>query len=126
VTDWKGSGLILVIDDHVMVCRILRHILEGQGFTVLTATDGPTGLALFREQAAEIRAVILDLMMPGMPGEEVLDAIQAVRPKAPVLVLTGLSEADAKAQLGRSAVDYIQKPFQLVPFLSTLRRVLGE
>jgi DNA-binding response OmpR family regulator len=126
VTDWRGSGLILVIDDHPLVCRILRHILEAQGFTVLTATDGPTGLALFREQAGEIRAVILDLMMPGMPGEEVLDAIQAVRPEAPVLVLTGMSEEDAKAQLGRSTVDYIQKPFQLAPFIATLRRILGE
>jgi two-component system response regulator HydG len=126
VTDWQGSGLILVIDDHALVCRILRHILEGQGFTVLTATDGTTGLALFREHVGEIRAVILDLMMPGMPGQQVLDAIQAVRPEVPVLVLTGMSEADAKAQLGRSTVNYIQKPFRLAPFISTLRRVLGE
>jgi DNA-binding response OmpR family regulator len=126
VPNWQGSGLILVIDDHALVCRILRHVLELQGFEVLTAADGPTGLALFHQHAGEIKAVILDLVMPGMPGEEVLRAIQALRPEVRVLLLTGMPEADVKAQLGRTTAVYIQKPFQLASFIATLRRVLGD
>lgn len=126
VTHWRSSGLILVIDDHSLVCEVLRHLLEGRGFTVLTATDGATGVALFRLHAEEIRAVLLDLIMPGMSGREVLRDIQAIRPEARVLLLTGLPEAEARAQVGHAAAGYIQKSFQLAPFLTTLRQVLGE
>ena len=126
VTCWQGSGLILVIDDHDLVCRVLRHILERHGFTVLTAADGHTGLALFRQHAGEIKAVILDLIMPGIPGEQVLRAIQALRPEVQILLLTGVPEADVKAQLGHTTAVYIQKPFQLGPFIATLRQTLGE
>ena len=126
MTPWRGSGLILVIDDHALVCEVLRHLLEGQGFTVLTATDGPTGVALFRQHAGEIKAVLLDLIMPGMSGQEVLRAIQAIRPEARVLLLTGMPEEEVKAHLGHTATGYIQKSFQLAPFLAKLRQVLGE
>jgi CheY-like chemotaxis protein len=149
VTPWRGSGLILVIDDNALVCEVLRHLLEGQGFTVLTATDGPAGVALFPQHSVrelraigirpnlivargpvplnpEIKAVLLDLIMPGMSGQEVFRAIQAIRPEARVLLLTGMSEAEVKAHLGHTATGYIQKSFQLAPFLAKLRQVLGE
>lgn len=126
VTPWHSHGLILVIDDHALVCEVLRHLLEAQGFTVLTATDGVTGLALFRQHAGEIRAVLLDLIMPGMSGQEVLQAIQAIHPEARILVLTGLPEAEVKAQLGHPAAGYVQKSFQFAPLLAKLRQVLGE
>lgn len=125
-THWQGSGLILVIDDHALVCEVLRHVLEGQGFTVLTATDGATGVALFRQHAEEIRAVLLDLIMPGMSGQEVLRAIRTIRPEARVLLLTGLPEGEARAQLGHTAAGYLQKSFQLSPFITRLRQILGE
>ena len=126
VTPWRGSGLILVIDDNAVVCEVLRHVLEGEGFTVLAATDGPTGVALFRQHAEEVKAVLLDLIMPGMSGQEVFRTIQAIRPEARVLLLTGMTEEEVKAHLGHTATAYIQKSFQLAPFLAKLRQVLGE
>jgi two-component system cell cycle sensor histidine kinase/response regulator CckA len=125
-TPWRSSGLILVIDDHALVCEVLKHLLEDCGFTVLTAVDGPTGVALFRRHAYEIKAVLLDLIMPGMSGREVLQAIYAIRPEARVLLLTGVPEAEARAKLGHNVAGYIQKSFQLDPFFSTLQQVLGE
>ena len=126
MTHWRSSGLILVIDDNSLVCEVLRHLLEGQGFTVLTSTDGATGVTLFRKHAEEVRAVLLDLIMPGMSGQEVLRAIQTIRPEVRVLLLTGLPEAEAKTQAGRTVAGYVQKSFQLDPFLTKLRQVLGE
>jgi len=123
---WRGSGLLLIIDDHALVCEVLRHVLEGQGFTVLTASDGPTGVALFRQHAQEIKAVLLDLVMPGMSGKEVLKAVHGIHPGARVLLLTGMPEAEVKAQLGHTVAGYIQKSFHLDNFLTTLRQVLGE
>jgi CheY-like chemotaxis protein len=125
-TPWRSSGLILVIDDHALVCEVLKHLLEDCGFTVLTAVDGPTGVALFRQHAHEIKAVLLDLIMPGMSGREVLQAIYAIHPEARVLLLTGVPEAEVRAKLGHNVAGYIQKSFQLDPFLSTLQQVLGE
>lgn len=126
VTHWRGSGTILVIDDHQLVCDVLRHVLERHGFTVLTATDGPTGVALFRQYAGEVRAVLLDVIMPGMSGGEVLHTIQAIRPRTRILLLTGKPEADVRAHFGHAGVDYIQKSFQLAPLIAKLRQLLGE
>ena len=126
MASWRGSGLILVIDDHTLVREVLRHLLEDRGFTVLTASDGPTGVAIFRQHAQEIRAVLLDLIMPGMSGLEVFQTIQSIRPEARVLVLTGVPEVEVRARLGQAVAGYIQKSFQLDPFLATLRQVLGE
>lgn len=127
VTDWQGGGLILVIDDHELVCEVLRHILERHGLTVLTATDGPTGVALFRRHAEEVKVVLLDLVLPGMSGLEVLQAIRDIHPGVRVLLLTGKPEAEVQAEFAHMGVTgYIQKSFQLAPFIAELQRVLGE
>ena len=125
--DWQGNGVILVIDDHELVCEVLRHILERHGFTVLTATDGPTGVALFRRHAEEVRLVLLDLVLPGMSGPEVLQALRAIHSGIRVLLLTGKPEAEVQAEFAHLGVTgYIQKSFQLAPFIAELQRVLGE
>ena len=60
---------ILVMDDAPEICELAQAILEANGFRVLTATDGATGVILFRQHAEEIRAVLLDLIMLEMSGE---------------------------------------------------------
>ncbi len=94
-------GTILVVDDQEPVCEGLRRMLEGAGFTALS---GRTGVALFRQHASAIRAVLLDLRLPGESAGEVFDAMRHLRPDLPVILMTGTPEAIARAELGRSGL----------------------
>jgi len=133
--EWTGSGLALVIDDDEPVRRLAAGMLERLGFRVATAADGETGLA--RIEAAEaggaadasLRVVLLDLLMPGLPGSEVLREIEARAPGLPVVVTTGRPDGDedpALAQVGEKAAGILVKPYSLDALRSALRRALAE
>ncbi len=125
IIGWRGTGLVLVIEDELLTCEVAREMLEAHGLTVLTATDGQEGVALFREHAQDLRAVLLDLKLPGMSGEAVLREIHHVRSQTPVILVTGLEERTARPSLADLPVaGFIQKPYYLGPFLRKVREVL--
>jgi DNA-binding response OmpR family regulator len=125
IIGWRGTGLVLVIEDELLMCEVAKEILEAHGLTVLTATDGHQGVALFREHAQDLRAVLLDLKLPDMSGEAVLREIHHVHPQTPVILVTGLEERTARPSLADLPVaGFIQKPFYLGPFLRKVREVL--
>ncbi|HSD52504.1 MAG TPA: response regulator [Candidatus Methylomirabilis sp.] len=129
MTDQSGPpaprGTILVVDDQEPVCEGLRSKLEGAGFTALTARSGRTGVALLRQHASDIRAVLLDLRLPGEDTSTVYDEMRRLRPDLPVILITSIPEALARAELGRpDLAGFLQKPFDRVTFLRTLRAAL--
>ena len=77
---------ILCIDDEVLGLEIRKVVLEREGYLVFTATDGPTGIRIFRQQP--IDAVVLDFAMPGMDGGAVASALREIRPNIPILLLS--------------------------------------
>jgi CheY-like chemotaxis protein len=77
---------ILCIDDEVLGLEIRKVVLEREGYVVYTATDGPTGIRVFRQQS--IDAVVLDFAMPGMDGGAVAAALREIRPNIPILLLS--------------------------------------
>lgn len=77
---------ILCIDDEVLGLEIRKVVLEREGYIVHTATDGPAGIRLFRQQP--IDAVVLDFAMPGMDGGAVAAALRQIRPNIPILLLS--------------------------------------
>src|SRR5262249_27192299 len=121
---WRGTGTILVVEDEEAIRSLARAILERAGLKVLTASDGNGGLALFREHAGDIRAVLLDLTMPGMDGGEVLEHIQQVRPEVRVLLCTGYSEQDITTRLhGFRPAGFLRKPYVPAELIERLRAV---
>lgn len=77
---------ILCIDDEVLGLEIRKVVLEREGYLVHTASDGPTGIHIFRQQP--IDAVVLDFAMPGMNGAAVAKALREIRPTLPILLLS--------------------------------------
>jgi CheY-like chemotaxis protein len=77
---------ILCIDDEVLGLEIRKVVLEREGYVVYTASDGPTGIRIFRQQP--IDAVVLDFAMPGMNGGAVATALREIRPNIPILLLS--------------------------------------
>lgn len=113
---------ILVIDDDLKLCRLLADYLEPHGYGVVAVHDGRDGLALAREEA--FAALILDVMLPGANGFDVLRELRRLS-DVPVLMLTAVgSEADRIAGLEVGADDYLPKPFSPRELLARLRAVL--
>ncbi len=113
---------ILLIDDDIALCELLAEYLAGEGFDVESAHTGPDGVA--RALADEWDAVVLDVMLPGMNGFDVLKQIQN-RIQAPVLMLTARGEdTDTVLGLELGANDYVAKPCSPRVLVARLRNLL--
>ncbi len=82
---------ILCIDDDPAILELQRGVLESRGHTVLTAGDGPAGLALASQDRVDI--VVLDFKMPGMDGAQVAEVLLKQRPDLPIVICTGFFDA---------------------------------
>ena len=123
---WQGGGLVLVVDDEQTVRQVAKVTLERGGFQVLLAEDGRQGIEVFRGRAAEIAAVLLDMTMPDMSGDQVFAEMQAIRPDVRVILASGFSQQDTVPRFGASGLaEFIQKPYRPGELLDKLRQVLG-
>ncbi|GGJ23969.1 response regulator transcription factor [Deinococcus roseus] len=114
---------ILTIDDDPSLRSFLRRGLTYEGFQVQVAASGDEGLKLIRQQAPNL--VILDVMMPGMDGFQVLRELRGSHPKLPVIMLTAKDEEGSQVQgLNEGADDYVVKPISLDVLLARIRAVL--
>jgi DNA-binding response OmpR family regulator len=114
---------VLVIDDDPSLVNTLRRGLSYDGFAVDAATSGEQGLASARERQPDL--VILDVMMPGLDGLEVLRRLRAADPKLPVLLLTAKdAPADQVRGLETGADDYVIKPFTWDVLLARVHALL--
>ena len=112
--------VVLVIEDEPGIADFVRRGLESAGFLVEVAVDGLTGLQQARREDVEL--VILDLGLPGLPGEQVLVRLRAARPSLPVIVLTAKDAVrDRVANLEAGADDYVIKPFSFSELLARIR-----
>jgi two-component system, OmpR family, response regulator len=115
--------LILIIEDEPAIVDFLERGLRAAGFAVQTASDGIDGTS--RALDDEVDLVVLDLMIPGRSGLDVLATVHAARPTLPVIVLTARGEVtDRIAGLDAGAVDYLVKPFALAELVARIRAQL--
>lgn len=113
---------VLLVDDDVQLCKLLAERLATEGFTMETVHDGSRGLE--RALSMEYSLVVLDLMLPGMGGLDVLRRLRKVSP-VPVLILTARGEdADRIVGLEMGADDYVPKPFNPRELIARIRAIL--
>jgi CheY-like chemotaxis protein len=116
----RTLGRVLVVDDQSHVGQMVRDILTELGYAVKYVLDGAEALDLVPVFQPDL--VLLDLLMPGMSGVEVLEHLRREHPRLPVVVLSGNQDADlARRTLGNGAFDYVQKPFDIM----VLERIVG-
>ena len=102
-------GRILVVDDEFQVTRLLKKFLVSKAYEVCTAANGKTAIEKIRNAKPDI--VLLDIVMPGIGGIDILKEIKKIDPDIAVIMVTALSnEALAKNALSFGAFDYITKP----------------
>ena len=106
---------IFIVDDDIHIGNMLEEVLQREGYKVSRAYSGTEALLVLSSQTPDL--ILLDLMLPGLNGEEVLPKIQGI----PVIILSAKSETAHKVQLLLDgACDYITKPFDLTELLARI------
>jgi DNA-binding response OmpR family regulator len=116
---------ILVVEDEAGIADFLERGLRAEGYEVTVAADGAKGARAALD--ADVDLIVLDRMLPGLTGDEVLARTRAVRPALPVIMLTAKAEvADRVEALDRGAADYLTKPFAFDELLARIRARFRE
>ncbi len=111
---------LLLIDDEPRILRFLSRGLQAEGFSVETASEGREGLRRALTEPYDL--IVLDLLLPGLPGTAVLESILARKPDQPVVVLSALNGTRSKVEcLEVGAQDYVGKPFSFDELLARIR-----
>jgi len=118
-----GSERILVIEDDRAVQKALKRLFEAEGFAVDIAGNGATGLEMFRAAAPSV--LVLDLSLPGTPGQDVCREISQAAPSLPIIILSAKTEVmDKVLLLELGAHDYVTKPFSPRELLARVRTAM--
>ena len=114
---------ILIIEDDTHIAEGIELNLNLQGYDVLVATSGTDGLESWKKWCPHL--IVLDLMLPGINGMQVLKAIRLEDERLPILILSAkVDEADRIDSFVDGADDYMTKPFSLEEFLLRVKRML--
>jgi PAS domain S-box-containing protein len=119
-----GSETILVVEDEEMMLTIVSEMLRVNGYRVLQAKDGVEGLELFTKHQDSIGAVILDMGLPRMSGQDLFKRMKQINPEVRVVIASGFTDQSLKNILiQQGAQAYLQKPYKPREILSLLRKV---
>lgn len=121
-----GSGTVLVVDDDALVRRSVAAALRGLGYDTVEAEDGAEAVDVYREKRG-LRAVVLDMVMPGMNGRATHAAMRAVNPDVPVLLMSGHTiNEEIQAVLDEGASGFLSKPYSVETLARSLADVIRE
>src|SRR5581483_2373350 len=112
---------VLVVDDEALTLRTISRALREEGYEVCLASSGEEGLEVFGNDKPEI--VLLDVVLPGMDGIEVLRQVKRQSPMAIVLMMSAYHQVERAVEAMKlGAFDYLIKPFHLADLVNTIRR----
>ena len=118
---------VLLVDDEDDVRTVTRHMLERLGCTVLVAADGREGVDVFRANARTIDAVIVDLTLPRLNGEQTFGEIRRIRPDARVILMSGYDDERTTRRLAADGLaGFLRKPFSVADLRSTMHVAIGD
>jgi CheY-like chemotaxis protein len=123
-----GGGMnVLVVEDDPATLEALKALLEAQNFKVLTAHTGQEAYQIYERWSDSILLVVSDVVMPEMGGVALYQALRQRWPQARILFITGHPlESEDQTLLETGDVYWLQKPFSVQEFISTVQSVLGE
>jgi CheY-like chemotaxis protein len=111
---------VLVAEDEVVIQGLIVRVLEKRGYRVLMAADGLEAVDLFRARIDEISAVVLDVLMPKLPGPDALAQIRALRPSVPAILMSGFTADHNIAGLVDNGVVFVPKPLRVNEFADAI------
>jgi two-component system cell cycle sensor histidine kinase/response regulator CckA len=122
-----AQGTVLVVDDEQGMRNLARAILEKCGYSVLTAGDGGDAMRVFRRHAGNVAAILLDLTMPGMSGEETAAQLLRIRPDVPIILSSGYGDGEVESRFaGRGLAGFLKKPYEPRELIEAIQRALEQ
>jgi len=122
-----GTETILLVDDEQSVLDAVGNMLKHLGYTIRTAADGKTAVALFEAEYHDIDLIILDMVMPGMGGKEAFQHFKQIDPDAKVLLCSGFTANTKTADfIAEGCLGFIQKPFSFNQLSQKISSVLQK
>ncbi|MBA4765162.1 MAG: response regulator [Erythrobacter sp.] len=125
-SEWSGGGKLLLVEDEDMVRAVAERALTRAGYSVTTARDGEEGLAEIANGTVEFDLVVSDVVMPAMDGPAMARAIRKVKPKLPILFMSGYAEEQLRNDIDIENMHFIPKPFSVQQINAKVSEVLGE
>jgi two-component system cell cycle sensor histidine kinase/response regulator CckA len=123
----RGHETILVVDDDAGLRHLAKSGLQQRGYDVVLAESGDRALELLRGDAHAVDLVLLDLAMPGLPGEKVLEALRRMRPDLPVIISSGYSSIESQSSwVAAGASAFVGKPYRIQDLALKTREVLDR
>ncbi len=119
-TTGRGEGTVLVVDDDALVRRYTAHVLEDHGYRVVVAETGTDALAR-AESLPALDLVVTDVVLPGLDGRALVDALRAVRPGIGYVLMTGYADETDAPSGGASDAPMLAKPFRAAELLARVR-----
>jgi two-component system, cell cycle sensor histidine kinase and response regulator CckA len=126
-SDWQGEGTVLVVDDEEGVREVAERMLQEIGFNTISAIDGREALEVMHRIGDRVTAVLLDLSMPRMGGQETLRHLRAHRPHLPIIMMSGYTEQAVAPPVngsGPGMTVFLQKPFLAEDLIGVLRPIV--
>jgi len=121
----RRAETVLIVDQDPGVCAVLRRGLVRLGYAVLSAGDGEEALELVAHYTSRIHLAVVDVMLPGRSGTDLVRDLRAAGSRLPVLLLTARDRTEDKVEeLDASADDYLTKPFDFTELMARLRALL--
>jgi two-component system, cell cycle sensor histidine kinase and response regulator CckA len=123
---WSGHGIALLVDDDPRVRIVTTLLLRDLGFEVIEVASGRDAIVEFARRAREVRFVMLDVTMPDLSGDRVLQELRKLRSDVPVLLCSGYSEEEMRSRFHSKDMEtFLQKPYMLSTLKAHLKRLLG-
>lgn len=127
VPDQKQPGSVLIIEDEMVVRRMVGQMLKHLGYTAIEARNGKEGIEAFREHMQSIQFILLDLTMPDLQGNEVAQAIWQIQPQAVIVVMSGYNVSTVNQLFPNTKpVQFLAKPFTLLKLRQIIEQLSQE
>jgi DNA-binding response OmpR family regulator len=126
VDAWRSSGDVLIIEDEEPVREMVTRMVRTFGFAPHPVSDGANAVATFRANPKRWELAVVDLVMPGMDGEQTLRELRLIQEDVRVLLISGYAEGDVLSRVqGDSRVVFLAKPFKREAFEAKLRELFA-
>jgi CheY-like chemotaxis protein len=118
---------VLIVDDEDMIRELARGVLADTGMTIFEAVSGDEAIKIFKKHSDEIDVVFLDVIMPGIKGDEVLKKLREIKKDVKVIISSGFMSEDQRAKLKEYAIEaFLDKPFRDTDIIETIIKVLSK
>ncbi len=123
----KGTETILLVDDEDVIREVTREMLESLGYKVLSADSGHDAILQYKKHKERIELIILDMIMPGMNGNEAYKVLKDINPDVPIILSSGYSaDGQAREMMDTGVSAFLQKPYLMQDLSFTIREVIDK